>query len=286
MKHFILLSASIILSLSSAAVNLPRVYSPDLTVTKDDIGKVISLPFYLEMPAGGNFTNIQMLIQFPSGLHPAMDEYGSYVFEGNDITRINHNSPAVCFSDNFDVEENYPYYDLIGANLSKTPQYTNPNQFVYINVTVDEDYKAGLGCFYAYVKYTQIDDHSLAIGTPENLVPVCNVTFSERPRIKLDQNEAKVEIRREPLQLVASLAGSPLEDNRIIWSSSDESVAIVSSTGLVYGLSYGKVTIKAEMVDGSGYDTCVVETYLDGDMDHNARLDIDDVNKLVNRLLE
>ena len=285
MRRIVVFAVSVMVSLVGISAQLPRVWSPDLTITPDDIGKVITMPFYLEMPEGGDFTNFELHLRFPNGIRPVIDDEGVYAYSGDDIARI-HGMAVVLIANDCDDPTIWPNYTYVGANVTKTPNSLSPNQFIFINVTADANYTIGSRSILGYMKYFSSDDSTNEFGGRNNWLSVCHVTFTQGPRIKLDYEEAKVEIHGDALKLNATISGNPEADDPIQWSSSDESVAIVSDTGLVYGLGYGKTIIRAELVDGSGYATCVVETYLDGDMDHNTKIDIDDINLLINKLLK
>lgn len=61
------------------------------------------------------------------------------------------------------------------------------------------------------------------------------------------------------LQLTAVVSPSDAADRTVAWSSSDDSIATVSSTGLVTGITAGTVTVTCTASDGSGvYASCDV----------------------------
>ena len=60
-------------------------------------------------------------------------------------------------------------------------------------------------------------------------------------------------------QLVATVYPANADCQDLVWSSADTSIATVSSTGLVTGVSYGITTITATAADGSGvYASCQI----------------------------
>ncbi|MCD8301517.1 MAG: Ig-like domain-containing protein [Prevotellaceae bacterium] len=69
--------------------------------------------------------------------------------------------------------------------------------------------------------------------------------------ITIEAEQAEIE-EGESLQLHATVSPSDATDPSVIWSSSDESVATVSKSGLVTALSQGKTTITATANDGHG----------------------------------
>ncbi|MBS3874086.1 MAG: Ig-like domain-containing protein [Dethiobacter sp.] len=65
-----------------------------------------------------------------------------------------------------------------------------------------------------------------------------------------------------PLQLVATIRPHDASDQRLIWRSSDSSVAIVSSTGLVTPVAPGVARITVSSVDGGKKAVCDVTVVL------------------------
>jgi len=63
------------------------------------------------------------------------------------------------------------------------------------------------------------------------------------------------------LQLSAIVLPSDATDKSVTWSSSDTSVAIVDSSGLVTAIGVGSTTITATTNDGSFTDTCTIISY-------------------------
>jgi beta-glucanase (GH16 family) len=79
--------------------------------------------------------------------------------------------------------------------------------------------------------------------------------------IELDQPTLNL-ISNHPVQLTSTIYPYNAANKSITWTSSDNNIATVSSTGLVSGLRYGKASITATTVDGSKTSTCQV-TVLD-----------------------
>lgn len=69
--------------------------------------------------------------------------------------------------------------------------------------------------------------------------------------IVLDQTLAELEVGKT-LQLTASVLPADADDTTVTWSSSDETLAIVSASGLVEALAVGEVVITATANDESG----------------------------------
>ncbi len=82
-----------------------------------------------------------------------------------------------------------------------------------------------------------------------SLDPVTGVTISDE-RVTLNINGTK--------QLTATVAPESAFNKNVTWSSSDESVASVSVSGLVTALKTGKAVITVTTSDGGFTDTCAV----------------------------
>ena len=171
----LLVAAAAVVALGMSAQ--PSVTLPDIDLTDPaNVNTPIEMPFLLNMPDGDNFTNIQFHLVFPEGVHPYYDsENECYGYAGSGIKK-KAGAPVVSYSDNFAQDEFYPEYDVIGANMSKTPNTNNPNEFYVLNVICDPDTKAGQ--FKMYLKYTKEDNTAVELGTavpgadPENDPPV------------------------------------------------------------------------------------------------------------------
>ena len=161
----LLFAAAAMLALGASAQ--AKLIVPDIDLNEEaNQDKVIDLPITVQFAEGAeNMTNCQLVVVFPEGVKPAQDEYGSYCFEGDDVAKAGR-AAAIAFSDNLSVEEKYPQYTIVGANLTKTPTYTNPMNFLHLNVIADKNAPAGQ--FKFYMKYNTKEDQSIQIG---NAVP-------------------------------------------------------------------------------------------------------------------
>jgi len=79
--------------------------------------------------------------------------------------------------------------------------------------------------------------------------PVSGITLSSE-KVTIKKNST--------FQLTFSLIPSDASNDSVIWSSSDEAIATVDSTGLVKAVNPGITSIVATSVDGGKTDTCVV----------------------------
>ena len=88
----------------------------------------------------------------------------------------------------------------------------------------------------------------------------CVVTVNPNyaTHISLSHDEGEVEINKT-IQLTANVLPANVTNGTVSWSSSDESVAIVSTSGLVVGASEGWATITASTTDGSNLSaSCLI----------------------------
>lgn len=88
----------------------------------------------------------------------------------------------------------------------------------------------------------------------------CVVTVNPNyaTQISLSHDEGEVEINKT-IQLTANVLPANVTNGTVGWSSSDESVAIVSTSGLVVGASEGWATITASTTDGSNLSaSCLI----------------------------
>ncbi len=76
--------------------------------------------------------------------------------------------------------------------------------------------------------------------------------------ITLNRTSATV-IRGKTLTLVATITPSDATDNTVTWSSSDPTVATVSTSGVIKGLKIGTTTIKTTTKDGSYVATAEIK---------------------------
>ncbi len=98
-------------------------------------------------------------------------------------------------------------------------------------------------------RYTPIDDIKIYTYSPYGSIRVTGVNISESER-HLTIGETH--------QLTATVLPSDADNNAVTWSSSNTSVATVSSTGLVTAVAAGNATITVTTVDGNKTATCAV----------------------------
>lgn len=87
-----------------------------------------------------------------------------------------------------------------------------------------------------------------------------NITVNPVPveTVSLQETEASIE-EGKTLQLHVAVAPNDATNSNVNWTSSDETIATVSSSGLVTAVKEGTATITATAADGSGkYGSCAV----------------------------
>lgn len=96
-----------------------------------------------------------------------------------------------------------------------------------------------------------------------NLTQMCHFTILQRVEgITLNSTQCNLEIG-ETIELRANVLPSNAFNKDVIWSSSDESVATVNSSGVVTGVSKGQAQISVVTKEGNFEANCIVNvTYL------------------------
>lgn len=118
------------------------------------------------------------------------------------------------------------------------------------------------------MEFVQFDLISGVIHTSEASVPVSEITLSQT-QLHLDPSET--------LALSAVVAPSNATNQTLKWTSSDETVAVVSDTGEVTALKGGSAIITATATDGSGISAACTVDILVGDINKDGSVDSDDV---------
>lgn len=94
----------------------------------------------------------------------------------------------------------------------------------------------------------------------------------------------------DKLQLEASFLPENASIKNVTWSSTNEAVAMVNETGLVYAVGTGACKITATANDGSGKtSSCIVNVAkktAQGDMNGDGELSVTDVVKLIHLILQ
>ena len=133
----------------------------------------------------------------------------------------------------------------------------------------------------AFIKATS-EDNPLAVDSCKVIViqPVTG--------IMLNSQNCELYAIGETYQLVATVLPENAFNKEVKWTSSDESVSIVSS-GTVEAVGYGNCVIIATTVDGNYTATCTVKvvdgSFLPGDADGDGKISIADVVAIIDYIL-
>ena len=147
-------------------------------------------------------------------------------------------------------------FNRSGANGASVANYTIASGSDWTNYEVDLDptkeyYAFGIG-FHKTTSgncYVPVDDVAIYTTSPYPAVSVTGISLSD--------SSATISIN-DTKQLSASVVPAYATNKTINWSSSNASVATVTSTGLVTGVSEGNATITASTADGNYSATCAV----------------------------
>ena len=74
--------------------------------------------------------------------------------------------------------------------------------------------------------------------------------------IETDKSEVSLKVG-ESETIVATVLPSDATDKRVMWSSQNENVAIVSNDGTITALSIGETTVTVKAIDGSDINTVI-----------------------------
>lgn len=86
----------------------------------------------------------------------------------------------------------------------------------------------------------------------ESVYVECTITVSQRiTSLSITADSTKLYINN-PVTVTAAISPETASNTELTWSSSDETIAVVSSDGVITPKATGSVTIKCEATDGSG----------------------------------
>ena len=102
--------------------------------------------------------------------------------------------------------------------------------------------------------------------------------------IQLDNKTYQLNGIGDSFKLNATIIPDDASNKNIKWSSSNESICVVSH-GLVVSVGYGTCVIVANTEDGGYIATCVVTNYPLGDVNRDGIVNISDVISVVNHIL-
>ena len=171
---------------------------------------------------------------------------------------------------------NYPFHCIIipatGVSLNKTSATINNGETLQLTATVSPNNATNKAVTWSSSNTNVATVSSSGLVTAKsrgtatitatttdgsNLSASCSVTVTQLATgISLNRTSATI-INGETLQLTATVSPSNVNNSAVTWSSSDTSVATVSSGGLVTALKPGTASITATTQDGSNLSaTC------------------------------
>jgi len=180
---------------------------------------------------------------------------------------------------NIDEEEQL-YANILPVNASNKNITWSSTDLSIVEVDADGNVtakKRGV----AFVKATS-EDNPLAVDS-------CKVTVNQ-PVTGVTLNHKNCELHQigETLQLVATVFPEDASNKDVRWTSSNESVCIVSN-GTVVAVGYGTSVIIVITDDGNYMATCTVtvveEADLPGDVNHDGEVNVADINAIIDIIL-
>ena len=167
---------------------------------------------------------------------------------GPQITIKNQTSTAKKITIEVEAKDNelgmpdeitYQYYIGITEENLKLVESKTENTITYDSLQSNTN----------YIVKVETKDKKGNVGTIEKVIKTAEPVLVNK--ITLDKEEAEIGTTKT-LQLNATVEPENADDKSLTWSSSDDTIATVSSTGLVTPKKEGNVTIKCIAKDGSG----------------------------------
>ena len=181
------------------------------------------------------------------------DSTKTWIFPGGEVVRVT----GVTLSESEIIVDKYETYQLVATVLpsgatEKSVTWSSSNENV---ATVDSNgLVSGVSSGNATITVTTVDGGYTA---------QCSVSVSDVIHVTgITLNKVSTQINKGVTELlVATVSPNDATDKSVTWSTSDSSVATVSSNGLVTAVSCGDATITVITTDGS-YTAKCEETYL------------------------
>ena len=171
----LLLAAAAFVAMNAGAFTITM---PSIEVNAENVGQVIDVP--ITLADYDNYTNIQFHVVFPKGVKPVSvmidnPDFDPEEEESEDNPKqveewVKSGNSRVSFSANFNVEENWPDYDIIGANMQKKKVTKNPIDVCTFHVVCDSEAE---GQFKLYMKGTKEDDTPFEYGESDGTNYTC-----------------------------------------------------------------------------------------------------------------
>ena len=166
---------------------------------------------------------------------------------------------------------------LPAAGYREETSLTNDGSHGYYwsrNLDVGYSYRANVLGFSSGGVYTRINDRGVIRCYGQSVRPVRVSSAPPRPRvtnITLNQTSFFLEVGKTQA-LTATVLPSNAINKEVTWTSSDTSVATVSTSGMVTAKAIGTSTITCSATDGSGVKAeCKVKVFIDNSGTINGR---------------
>ena len=176
---------------------------------------------------------------------------------------------AVTFEDRTYTDTKIQPIDMIPHTFG-TPVYTWLSNYGSATAAAkcnecDHIVKETVSTTYTIIKEPTQEEYGIGLYKAEftnELFETQTIEVRIAKKIKLSLNIKEAEIATQSnLQLTVTVEPSDAENKKVIWTSSDETIATVNQNGKVNALRYGKVTITATAAsDSNVYDTCEIQT--------------------------
>gem|GEM_PF-1745310 len=156
-----------------------------------------------------------------------------------------------------DVNQNTGHYENLMGSYTTTGGAVNQKGNYRDTEGQVFNYGTGSGLYTVDDYLTRFDQYYNKVMQDLEDAETAAVTFAKVSGVSLDKTQAMMN-KGENLTLTATVAPSTARDVRVVWESSDESVATVSAEGVVSGVGSGTAVITVTTRDGEKTATCTV----------------------------
>lgn len=177
-----------------------------------------------------------------------------------------------------------PSTNVTGVSISQSSLTLSVDAVYYLSATVEPSSAINQNVTWSSSdnNYVSVNQDGKIIGVAEGSATItvtteegsftdtCQVTVTTDPipvtGVKLSFNTASIKIGKT-ITLSPTVEPVTADNQNVSWTSSNQAVASVSSTGVVEGLSVGESTITVTTADGGFTDTCLISVYEDSSSD-------------------
>ena len=251
----------------------------NVTVNEEE---VVTGDVYLDIP------NIEAtpgsVVTIPVNLQNYMSvrgfQFNFYYPEGFEVQGINQTG-RIAVQSSVPSMSNDGYYAVIAYNATTNicVEETGYGAVVNITVKVPDDAAGTYGMSLRNVIISMGDGTKYVLGDVNATITIPSPQTVLCTSIALDNTSAVMNIG-ETMQLAATVFPANAANKTVTWTSSDRSVATVSSNGLVTALSTGSATITATTTDGTNLSASCNVTVEGQTSSGNVYLDMPDVQAM------